>query len=156
MIWTIFFFNIISSAATPANPPTLALWASWLMLLASPANWRRTSASALRIRCTTFPVSNTECTNLLRETPASFLRFSISLYSIAGNHSQTTRTLLRLVCHDCWLSFSILKFVLDCNQREQVVFPFRQSMGGNVYISITLLPSDCPCSRPSALFFYSS
>ena len=75
MICTIFFFNSISSVATPANPPALALWASWLMLLASPASFRNTSASALLMRCTTLPVSNTEWTNLLSETPASFLRF---------------------------------------------------------------------------------
>ena len=41
MICTIFFFNSISSVATPANPPALALWASWLMLLASPASFRQ-------------------------------------------------------------------------------------------------------------------
>lgn len=122
MIWTIFFFNIISSAATPANPPALALWASWLMLLASPANLRSTSASALLIRYTTFPVSNTECTNLLRETPASFLRFSTAWYSISVNLALTTRTLLRLVCRNCCLSFSILKFLFGCDQRERTVF----------------------------------
>lgn len=140
MICTIFFFNSISSVATPANPPALALWASWLMLLASPASFRNTSASALLMRCTTLPVSNTEWTNLLSETPASFLRFSTACYSISVNLALTTRTLLRLVCRDCCLSFSILKFLLDCNQREQVVFAFWQSKGGNVYISITLLP----------------